>query len=186
MHKYLVANGGTKYIDKLQSLVKLYNNRKHSSISPLTPKEAEQPRNRSQLVQRILKNYTKVYLKSRKIKVDLKVGDKVVPGVEKRTFHRGYKDQFSDSIHTIVEVDRSKHVPLYRLQSDADGEVLEGLFYREQIQKVTPNISDGKLPKYKITKRRGSKNNLEVYIDWEGLPKVFNAWTPMSILKLYK
>lgn len=186
MHKYLVSKGGSRYIDKLPALVKLYNNRKHSSISPLTPKEAELTKNRSKLVQRILKNYTKVYLKSRKIKIDLKIGDKVVPGVEKRTFHRGYKDQFTDVVHTIVSVDRSKYVPLYTLKCDTDGEILEGKFYREQIQKVTPNIFAGKMSKYKIAKKRGTKSDLEVYIIWQDLPKVFNGWVPMNILNLYK
>lgn len=143
------------------------------------------PKNRSKLVRRILKNYTKVYLKSRKIKSDIEPGDKVVVGVQKKTFHRGFNEQFSDSVHSVVSVDRSKYVPMYKLKSDLDGELLEGFFYREEIQKVTPNIAVGSLPEYKILKKRGAKNNREVYIQWKGFPKKFNSWISLDLLKMY-
>ena len=183
IYKYLASKEGSKYIDKLQDLVRLYNGKPHRSISPLSPQEAELESSRGPLVQRIMKNYTKVYLRARKQRTQLKVGDKVVTAVTKGKFHRGYSSQFNSEVHTIVSIDTSKYVPLYKIQSDEDGEIPEGFFYEAELQRVNKELQSIPFPKYNILKKKGKGTEAEVFIEWNELPSSFNSWIPENILK---
>ena len=180
IYRYLASSKTSRYIDRLGDILKSYNNRVHSSISPMTPSEAEKESSRGPLVRRLIKNYSRAYLRGSKIKNDLKVGDLVLVSVNKTAFHRGYNNQFNEELFAVSRVDQTKNVPMYQLKTARDGEVLRGLFYREEIQKTMSGVKLSPLPEHRISKTRGRGVFKDVYIEWSNYPR-FNMWIPQAL-----
>jgi hypothetical protein len=183
LYRYLKSEGSGRYIDQLDNLVSIYNRRVHSSIKPMTPEEADMDDNKSALARRLLKNYSKFFLKSKKAgRQSLAQGDRVLISRDKKTFHRGYNDQFNEEVYIIDSVNTDKVLPLYRLRLEAEDEVLEGYFYKEELQK----LGDGKplpsIPEYNVIERKDINGIPAAFISWKDLPEKFNSWHPVNML----
>ena len=99
MRKMFTANNSTVHYDKLDNLVKEYNNTKHSSIK-MTPIEASRKKNQGTV-------YFNLYgdRKSLLSKPKYKVGDKVRTSKYKRkTFDKGYTPIWTEEIFTVDTV----------------------------------------------------------------------------------
>ena len=59
-------------------------------------------------------------------------------------------------------------------------EVIDGVFYEQQLQKISKN--DKIYYVEKILKKRNVKGKKEIYIKWLGYPDRFNEWIPFSNL----
>ena len=69
-----------------------------------------------------------------KIKFKFLVGDPVCISKSRRTFKKGYLPNWTEEIFTICKrITRER--PIYKLTDDS-GEILEGSFYEEKLQKV--------------------------------------------------
>ena len=183
LYRYLKSEGSGKYINQLENLVEIYNKRKHSSISPLTPEKADMEDNKSALARRLLKNYSKFFLKNKGAsRGALSVGDRVLVSQDKKTFHRGYKDQFNDEIYIIQTVNTDKVVPLYKLRLEGEDEPLDGYFYKEEIQKLGDGEKLPDTPEYDILDSKEIHGEPALYISWHDLPSDFNMWYPRRMI----
>lgn len=176
MWKYFTKHDTLVYIDVLPDLVWSYNYTYHRSIK-MAPAEVT-PHNQEEVWQHL---YGTPMKKPKTYKFH--VGDHVRISKARRTFKKGYLPNWSREIFTVIAC-QSGSPPLYVLQ-DANGHVLQGRFYSEELQKVT--ITADKL--YKIEaileeRKRGKKT--EVLIKWEGYPATFNSWIKKSELRKYK
>ena len=64
---------------------------------------------------------------------------------------------------------------------DYDGDLLEGTFYAQELQKVVLSRD----PIYRVEdvlRRRTRRGRREVFVSWQGYPAKFNAWIPESSL----
>lgn len=61
-------------------------------------------------------------------------------------------------------------------------EDIDGVFYEEELQKVTnlKNIYDFD----KILKTRTVKGEKQYFISWDGYPEKFNSWVPASSINI--
>ena len=69
-----------------------------------------------------------------KVKFKFCVGDRVRIGKSRRTLKKGYLPDWTEKIFTICKR-ITKEIPIYKLTDDS-GEILEGSFYKEELQKV--------------------------------------------------
>lgn len=127
IYKYFTYSKDTRYIDVLNGLVAVYNNRKHSSIG-IAPADVND--------ENVLTVWE--YMENRKQKSNIRfkynVGDTVRVSNPKTVFDKGYKVKWSDE---TFKIDKriSKAPPVYRL-IDSHGIVIKGNFYECEIQKI--------------------------------------------------
>ena len=161
MWKYFTDKSTNVYIDILPSLVKDYNNTRHSSIK-MTPVKASKKENELT----VWKNLYPEHLKIHDINPKFSVGDQVRISKKKKTFEKGYTTRWTEEIFTIVEVKRTRP-PTYKI-ADLNGEEIKGSFYEPELQKTSQEI-------FRIEKviKRGKKKSL---VKWKGYSDDFNSW----------
>ena len=130
--KCITKSMNFRFIDKLQDIVKTYNNRKHTSTK-LSPNDGEKKEN-SLHIQKMHENYYNKIKPTKKIR--FKVGDMVRIAVSKEKFGRGYDKKANEEIYKVVKVIKKFPRVLYQIATlDGEDNVI-GFFYQEQITKV--------------------------------------------------
>ena len=131
IYKHITKTMNLKFYDKLQDIIKRYNNRKHR-ITKLSPNQGEKKENTLH-IQNMQENYRGKIKPTKKIM--FKIGDHVRIAISKPKFGRGYDKKSNKEIYKIVGVITKFPRVLYKIVS-LDGDDVTGLFYQEQITKV--------------------------------------------------
>ena len=169
--KYFSANNTQKYVDILPALIKQYNDTKHRSIGT-TPTEARKPENYQQVFKTLY--FGKVQSRNKEPKYS--VGDQVRISVKKNIFEKGYTINWSDKIYTIDKIKKSLP-PTYILKDDR-GEVIEGTFYEEELQKTNTNIFRIE----KVLQKKKIRGEDFLRVKWKGYDNSYNSWIPATDL----
>ena len=141
------------YIDKLDDIVKEYNNKYHTSIK-MKPADVKD----------------NTYIDFRKEINDkdpkFKVGDNVRISKYKNIFAKGYMPNWSEEIFVIKKIKNT--VPWTDVINDLNGEEIIGTFYEKELQGT--NQQEYRIEK--IIKKKGDK----LYVKWKGYNNSFNSW----------
>ena len=120
----------------------------------------------------------KKFNKIKKRSPTLSVGDRVrvkTLSDDIGTAHRAYSIQFRQEFFLIDRINRKLPIPLYHLKAEKTGELIEGGFYREELQPVTGDV-------FKIEKilewRRKRDGTREGLVRWHGYDENFDQWIP--------
>ena len=172
MWKRFTAENTRKWIDMLDQLLHGYNNRIHSTIG-MTPVKASLKENEMKVLQNII-NKRKVTAKT---KAKFNVGNKVRMSRTKALFEKGYLPNWSEETYIVAEVRKTN--PITYIIKDSLGEVIEGIFYNEELQKTNQET-------YRIEKviRKKKIDGVEhALVKWSGYSKKYNQWIPASQLE---
>lgn len=132
IYKYFTYTGTNRYCDTLESLVALYNSRRHRSIG-MAPVDV----NEKNILQ-VWRNLNKgTNIKRLPL---LKCGDFVRLAKPKEIFDKSYKPVWTDEIFVVRKV-ISHHQPVYRI-IDLEGNELTGSFYEPELQKVVHIVDE--------------------------------------------
>ncbi len=102
-----------------------------------------------------------------------KVGDVVRIFKVRGLFAKGYEQNYTEEFFTITAC-IPRDPPVYRL-ADYDGDVIDGVFYEEELQKII--VSKNKA--FKVEKILGEKKqgrSTLVLVKWLGWPSKFNSY----------
>ena len=170
MWRYLTAINSKRYIDVLQDIVCGYNNSHHRSIKM---KPADVSKDNETIVFKTLYGVRDGL--SKKTVFKYKVGDVVRISKVRGPFAKGYEENYTHEFFTISEC-IPRQPTVYRLK-DYDGDVIQGSFYEEELQKI--NVSRDKAFKVEkiLEKKKQGKKNM-VLVKWLGWPPKFNSWIP--------
>lgn len=180
MWRFFTKSDDLRYIDILDELIKSYNNTYHRSIG--TRPNAVNQSNQEEVWLRLY-HHDRPLSKSNVRRFVLKVGDTVRISKTKRTFKKGYLQNWSEELFIVSKILRSRP-KRYQLR-DYNGEVLRGSFYENELQKV---IKDSNVYKIEnILEERGSGRKKEILVKWLGYPATFNSWImKKDLMKYYK
>ena len=119
--KYMISISKNVYIDKLDDIVKKYNNTYHTSIK-MKPVD--------------VKDNTYIDFKKEVNDKDpkFKVGDHVRISKYKNIFAKGYTPNWSEEVFVIKKVKNT--VPWTYVINDLNGEEIIGTFYEKELQKT--------------------------------------------------
>lgn len=187
IYSYFMENQTYKYIDVLQKLVHSYNNTPHESLGGATPASVtktneDEMRYIQYLVRKKKTKQTEsVKLRRKKQFYNLKVGDLVRISQLKRTFEKGYQENWTLEYFKIYKRMKRDKQDIYRLK-DMMGDELKGTFYRYEPQKI--NKSNSKMYKIeKIIKKRKLTGKEQVLVKWLGWSSKFNSWIMKKSIK---
>ena len=175
MWKYFTANDTLRYVDVLDDLVWSYNHSYHRSIK--TTPASVTPKNQEEVWQRLYGRPVAHAQTSPKFQE----GDRVRITMDKRPFKKGYLPNWSEELFTVEK--RLRTTPRTYTVRDDHGEVLEGSFYEQELQKV----ADKDVYRIEtVLKTRTRKKKKEYLVKWAGYPASFNSWILQSQLQTYK
>lgn len=129
IYKYFTYVKSNRYIDVLQSLMFVYNNRIHSTIG-IAPANVNE-NNILQVWQYTQRKSNKAFTRQ---SPNLQVGDIVRVANPKTVFEKGYKPKWSTEKFSVVKVHRRSPV-VYNIKDDNDS-IIKGNFYESELQKI--------------------------------------------------
>jgi hypothetical protein len=162
MWKYFTHRETLMYMDVLPDMVESYNRAVHRSIG-MPPAEVTRSNQRT-VAKRLYGR------KGSRKSCKFVPGDRVRLTKAKRTFKKGYLPNWTEELFTIVYVVRDDH-----------GEILEGIFYAEELQKVFKRDDVYKIEI--ISKKRKKERRVQYLVKWLGYPDTFNSWIFRSDLQ---
>lgn len=180
IYKFLDTDPNRKrYIDVLPDLIKSYNETVHSKIK-MAP-SAVNAENKGE----VLKNlYSKDLWEKVREKPKFMVGDTVRMAGGFSPFIKNYKGRWTEELFEIGQIKNASPRPVYKLKA-LDGEPILGIFYENEIQKVSKPEDDiwqvEKVLKSKIVKK-GRKKEKQYFVKWFGFPESFNSWVDESAI----
>ena len=154
IYKYMTSISKNVYIDKLNDIVRKYNNTYHTSIK----------------IKSIdVKDNTYIDFK-KEVKEDkdpiFKVGDHVRISKYKNIVAEGYVSNWPEEIFIIKKIKNT--VPWAYVINDLNGEEIIGTFDENELQKTDQK----EFRIEKVLKKKGDK----LYVKWKGYDNSFNCW----------
>ena len=162
MMKHFVNNNNTIWYNILPKLMKIYNNRDHSTIK-MKPIEV----NKSN--EKYIKENIYTYDKTSKIP-KFKIGDLVRISLKRRPIFdkQSSNIKWSEELFKIHLINKS-NVITYKIK-DLNNEIIKGIFYERELQK-TKNISQ-----VYIIEKIIRKNKNKYFVKWRNYSNDFNSW----------
>ena len=162
MMKEFVKNINTVWYNILPKLIKIYNNRYHSTIK-MKPIEV----NKSN--EKYIKENIYIYNKTSK-NPKFKINDLVRISLKRRDlFDKPSSNiKWSEELFKIHSINKS-NVITYKIK-DLNDEIIEGIFYEKELQK-TKNTSE-----VYVIEKIIRKNKNKYFVKWRGYSNEFNSW----------
>ena len=162
MMKEFVKNNNTVWYNILPKLIKIYNNRYHSTIK-MKPIEV----NKSN--EKYIKENIYTFNKTTKIP-RYKINDLVRISLKRRdVFDKSSSNtKWSEELFKVHSINKS-NVITYKIK-DLNDEIIKGIFYERELQK-TKNTSE-----VYIIEKIIRKNKDKYLVKWRGYSNGFNSW----------
>ena len=132
LFRYFTEKNTNRWIDVIDAFTHSYNTTKHSSHG-MAPKDVT-PRNQSLVWRKLYRPIRESILKKKP--PAYKKGDKVRVSKLKTIFQKGYLPNWTKEIFRVKHVTYKYPVYVYTIE-DREGQLIEGTFYQEELQKVS-------------------------------------------------
>ena len=162
MMKEFVKNNNTVWYNILPKLIKIYNNRYHSTIKM---KPIEVNKSNEKYIKENIYTYDKTSIIPK-----FKINDLVRISLKRRPiFDKPSGNiKWSEELFKIHSINRS-NVITYKIE-DFNAEIIEGIFYERELQK-TKNTSQ-----VYVIEKIIRKNKNKYLVKWRGYSNDFNSW----------
>ena len=160
--RYFTSKNKQEWTQILQDAVYAYNHSIHRSIKQ---KPADVSADNVGEIRDIMNNRPE----PSKGKDDIKVGDTVRISKVKTIFEKGYLPNWTEEIFTVSFVNR-KHKPITYKLKDYNNEVIDGSFYRHEIQPVSKK--DDVYLVEKIIRRERRHGEMQNFVKQQGYPSI--------------
>lgn len=179
MWRYFTHKNTRRYIDVLQDIVHAYNHTRHSStrMQPVTVTRE----NARIAYENIKRRWNNDIIVKRRRKAKYHVGDLVRVSRAKGTFEKGYEAGWSEELFRIHRVLEWRKPLVYEL-SDLTGEIIDGIFYEQELSRVDKNLQEEEFIVDRVIKSKGRGDNKQLLVSWCGYPSKFNTWIPATSL----
>ena len=163
--RYFTANVTQTWLHVLQEAVHAYNHSIHRMIKkrPVDVQASNVDEIRELNARRRPPNVEKL---------DIHVGDKVRISKVKSVFAKGYLPNWTEEIFEVVSINTKFTPTTYKLK-DYEGNIIDGNFYRQEIE---PVIQEDVYLIEKIVRRQQRQGESWVLVKWHGYPASMNSW----------
>lgn len=173
MWKIFTKRNTYSYLDFLPELLSNYNHSFHRTIG-MKPSDVDKSKEET-----IRNRAFKTYVISKPV-FKFIIGDKVRLNKTKRHFEKGYWPNWTEE-YFIIQQRIPRQPVVYKLK-DQMGEIIDGVFYEPELQKIESSATDLHIVE-KVLKTRKRDGKTEYFVKWRGYPEKFNSWVA-NIVKL--
>ena len=113
---------------------------------------------------------------------DIHVGDTVRLSKVKGVFARGYLPQWTEEYFRVASIDQ-RHIPTTYQLRDSAGELVEGSFYRQEIQPIVVREDEDEFMVERVVRRQRRNGVGWALVKWAGHPNTMNSWVRQSDLR---
>jgi len=177
LSRYFTRHGHKKWVDVLDRIITTYNKTKHGGIFNMKPKDVNKE-NEHQLWQQMERQDSGVdggnliplfnYVRISQLATNM-------------PFRRNFEQNWSDEVFQVIKVDKRTNPIMYVIQ-DGDNNVIEGKFYREELQDIGENPpSIYRIEK--IIRSKGKGKHKQYLVKWHGYSFKHNSWIKASDLQ---
>ena len=162
MMKEFVKNNNTVWYNILTKLIKIYNNRYHSTIKM---KPIEVNKNNEKYIKENINTYNKTSKNPK-----FKINDLVRISLKRRDFFDKSSSniKWSEELFKVHSINKS-NVITYKIK-DLNGEIIEGIFYQQELQKSKNNSE------VYVIEKIIRKNKNKYLVKWRNYTDNFNSW----------
>ena len=162
--RFLTKNNTRTYVNALEDIIRAYNRTPHSATGH-APDDITSA-NREDVWLKLYNRPSDVT----SVPEDnfLKIGDTVRIPKEKKYFTKGYAGRWKEEIFRIRKILTTR--PKTYVLEDLGGELIQGSFYRKELQKT-------QLPTFYPIETVLDRKGKRYLVKWRGYPKKFNSWT---------
>lgn len=172
MWKYFTARFTSNWVPILPDLIYAYNHSVHRIIKrrpvDVGPDDVDAMREERQQRKKPTRG-----------KTDIHLGDKVRISKVKSVFAKGYLPSWTEEIFTVAEINDKFTPRMYKLK-DYHGHVIDGSFYRQEIEPVIKD--DDVYLIERVIRRRRRDGEVWALVKWLGYPSSMNSWVRESDL----
>ena len=178
--KNITAYENRRYIDDLDDLVRIYNERHHRTVDT-TPEKADQKKNSTVILNRLRDVIDEKMSKCSKNKHEkvskFSVGDIVRYSRAKNIFTRSYDESHFVRVAEIKRVLKHLTDVMYELQEyDKKKDAIIGRFYEEELRKYSGSVFKVE----KVLDEKKVKGKKQVLVKWLGYKDSEASWIPES------
>lgn len=169
--KHFTAENNMVWTEALQDVVYAYNHSVHRTIGrrPAEVSQADVDEMREEMYDDSKK--------PPKGKNDIRVGQKVRISKVRSIFAKSYLPLWTEEIFTVASIQR-KYSPITYTLKDYNGDLIEGSFYRQEIQPVIKK--DDVFLVEKVIRKQRRSGEMWCLVKWKGYPNSFNSWVRQS------
>lgn len=168
--KLFTSRNNRKWLESLPQIVNAYNNSVHRIIG-MRPADVNQE-NAMVVWERL---YGKDTRYKNTLKRKIKKGDIVRISNVKGQFEKGYLPNWSREEFTVDDIN-TKYYPTMLNLKDYKGDVIEGKFYDEEVQKIIRDPDDDAYDVEKIIRQKRKDGQTWYLVKWLGYDDSFNSW----------
>lgn len=181
LEKIFTATNSKNWIDVIDDVMHIYNNRKHRSIG-MAPNEVHaREKEAFDTMYGDFQPGMETKMKNSAKKKLLSIGTRVRLSKRKGTFGRGYEANWSSEEFFISDVRVMKDGLIMYKVKDAHDEEIKGSFYPQELQRVERKEEIYQIDAVLDERGRGKKK--EYFVSWQGYPDTFNSWVPANALQ---
>ena len=169
MWKYFTSRNTYKWLEVLLKFVDAYNHSKHRVIKM---KPADVNRENAMVV------WERLYGDDERYKStidDIVEGDTVRISKAKGQFEKGYLPNWSREEFFVDKIN-NKFSPAMVTLKDHRGDVIEGNFYDDEIQRITRDADDDVYEVERIIQQKRKDGEIWYLVKWLGYDNSFNSW----------
>lgn len=164
--RYFTAENKQEWTQVLQDAVHAYNHSVHRTIK-------RKPADVTADIVGEMRDTMNERPEPRQSKDDIRVGDTVRISKVKSIFEKGYLPNWTEELFTVERVIRKYKPIMYKLK-DYSNEVIEGSFYRHEIQPVIKK--DDVYLVERIIRKQRRHGEMWCLVKWQGYPASMNSW----------
>ena len=175
LYKYFTAKNTLNWINVLQDFVKNYNHRVHRTIK-MRPVDVNEM-NAMDVWETIHGATTSAGRRRRRN--DIQIGDRVRISKVKSIFKKGYLPNWTEEEFFVHDINKKYTPTTYKL-ADYEGNIIEGSFYRYEIQPV--EREDEIFIIDKVLKQKKENGKKWFLVHSRGYPKSMDSWVPAEMM----
>jgi transposase InsO family protein len=171
MWRYFTHVGNYRWLGVLQDFIYGYNNAKHRSIE-MSPSEVNDKNAYDLWLKQEGLAPAQVTLRNPRLP-ELNVGDYVRLSKAKQVFAKGYLPSWTEEIFQVAAV-LDNFQPVQYAVNDYGGNIIQGSFYRAELQKVKK--PDTYMIEAILRERKKSGGRMQYLVKWLGYGSEHNTW----------
>ena len=163
LSRYFTHKGHKVWYNVLQNIIGTYNKSSHRGIFGLRPIEINE-RNEHQLWERIESQSNRQKIMTKELPLLNYV--RISQISTNMPFKRNFEQNWSEEVFQIIGIDKRMKPIMYTIQ-DLNNEVIDGKFYREELQDIGPTPPT-EFRIEKIIRSKGKGKHKQYLVKWHG------------------